>query len=137
MSETKDYRIIFRLKGPTSYYGDGFPSYVERTSSTIVKAKSKQDARKMLKGTDEFRKLSKTVRDLDETGSKPRLRRTIVEEVSKKRGAKGGGGGPIDIKTVSGKPGDVFKKTLKAGGGKVKYNKGGVVNPSFSNKFKG
>ena len=29
------------------------------------------------------------------------------------------------------------KKDSKAGGGKVKYNVGGIVNPSFSNKFKG
>jgi|TARA_X000001382_G_scaffold30873_1_gene19836 hypothetical protein len=32
---------------------------------------------------------------------------------------------------------NLFKKDSKARGGKVKYNVGGIVNPSFSNKFRG
>ena len=78
------YRIFFRLKGPTSYASDKVPSVIERAGSTIVKAKSKEEARKKLKSTDEFKKIFKTVKDLDETGSKPRLTRTKIEDASTK-----------------------------------------------------
>tara|TARA_E500000318_G_scaffold105241_1_gene111964 strand:- start:447 stop:845 length:399 start_codon:yes stop_codon:yes gene_type:complete len=115
VSEKKDYRIMFRFKGPNERS--------ERTGSTVVKAKSKQDARNMLKGTDEFQKLFKDVDKKDST--KPKLRSTIVEETSKskinkalekiKRGAKGGGGGPLNIKTISGKT-ELYNKRLKRGG---------------------
>ena len=78
------YRIFFRLKGPTSYASDKVPSVIERAGSTIVKAKSKEEAKKKLKNTNEFKKIFKTVKDLDETGSKPRLTRTKIEDASTK-----------------------------------------------------
>ncbi len=78
------YRIFFKLKGPTSYAPDKVASYTERAGSTIVKAKSKEEARKKLKNTDEFKKIFKTVKDLDEPGIKPRLTGTKIEDASTK-----------------------------------------------------
>ena len=78
------YRIFFKLKGPTSYASDKVASYAERAGSTIVKAKSKEEARKKLKNTDEFKKIFKTVKDLDEPGIKPRLTGTKIEDASTK-----------------------------------------------------
>ena len=74
----KNYLVNYKLKGPTRFYDDKSKSYVEESGRVTIKAESEDQAKKLLKNTEEFQKTYKRAEDMSVPGDKIRLTKVNV-----------------------------------------------------------